>query len=287
MVRGWTLSLLCGATLVWGAGSTDAAVLRGAVERGPAPRLERPSNTTGAAVDELLELSGLRAQLGALALGIRAELQELRPGLDARDRVGMDRIAARHFDPGMLYARVRLELGRRVDRAKLGAALAWYRSPLGRRITRHEVAAISAERGATPLPSDERLALVQRLDERGGASETTLDVAMTLVRSLARSSAPRRPAHLRLTSDQVEERIRLARIEGLTPIRIACLQHMLFAYRELTDVELAGYVRFVESPAGQWYVEAMNRALVDAAGVAAELATVELVTLVPDLSESR
>lgn len=287
MVRGWTLSLLCGATLVWGAGSTDAAVLRGAVERGPAPRLERPSNTTGAAVDELLELSGLRAQLGALALGIRAELQELRPGLDARDRVGMDRIAARHFDPGMLYARVRLELGRRVDRAKLGAALAWYRSPLGRRITRHEVAAISAERGATPPPSDERLALVQRLDERGGASETTLDVAMTLVRSLARSSAPRRPARLRLTSDQVEERIRLARIEGLTPIRIACLQHMLFAYRELTDVELAGYVRFVESPAGQWYVEAMNRALVDAAGVAAELATVELVTLVPDLSESR
>ncbi len=287
MVRGWTLSLLCGATLVWGAGSTDAAVLPGAVERGPAPRLERPSNTTGAAVDELLELSGLRAQLGALALGIRDELKELRAGLDARDRVEMDRIAARHFDPEMLYARVRLELGRRVDRAKLGAALVWYRSPLGRRITRHEVLAISAERGGTPLPSDERLAQVQRLDERGGASETTLDVAMTLVRSLARSSAPRRPAYLRLTSDQVEERIRLARIQALTPIRIACLQHMLFAYRELTDVDLAEYVRFVESPAGQWYVEAMNRALVDAAGVAAELTAVELVTLVPHLTESR
>ncbi len=287
MVRGWTLSLLCGATLVWGAGSTDAAVLRSAVERGPAPRLERPSNTTGAALDELLELSGLRAQLGALALGIRAELQELRAGIDARDRVEMDRIAARHFDPEMLYTRVRLELGRRVDRAKLGAALAWYRSPLGRRITRHEVAAISAERSGTPLPSDERLAQVQELDERGGASETTLDVAMTLVRSLARSSAPLRPAHLRLTSNQLEERISLARIQAITPIRIACLQHMLFAYRELTDVELAEYVRFVESPAGQWYVEAMDRALVDAAGVAAELTAVELVTLVPHLTESR
>src|SRR5260370_18871825 len=190
MVRGWTLSLLCGATLVWGAGSTGAAVLRSAVERGPAPRLERPSNTTGAAVDELLDLSGLRAQLGALALGIRAELQELRAGIDARDRVEMDRIAARHFDPEMLYTRVRLELGRRVDRAKLGAALAWYRSPLGRRITRHEVAAISAERGGAPLPSDERPRLRQRPDQRPGASGAPPARAMTPGRGPRPPGAP-------------------------------------------------------------------------------------------------
>src|SRR5260370_40073974 len=99
MVRGWTLSLLCGATLVWGAGSTDAAVLRSAVERGPAPRLERPSHTTGAPVGELLELSGLRAQPGALAPRIPAELPGLRAGIDARDRLALARIPARPLDP--------------------------------------------------------------------------------------------------------------------------------------------------------------------------------------------
>lgn len=287
MVRGWTLSLLCGATLVWGAGPTDAAVPRGAVERGPAPRLERPSKATSAAVDELLELAGLRAQLEALAEGVRAQLRVMPAGLDAPDRAEVDRIVARHFDAGMLRARIRLELARHADPAKLAAALAWYRSPLGRRIARAEVAAISAGRGEVPWPSDARLALLERLDERGGASETALDVAMALARSLARAAEAFRPAHLRLTSDQLEERIALARIQALAPIRIACLQNMLFAYRGLGDAEIAEYVRFVESPAGRWHAETLNRALVDAASMAAEFAAVELVTLLPHLTESR
>lgn len=287
MVRGWTLSLLCGATLVWGAGPTDAAVPRGIQGRGPAPRLERPSEATSAAVDELLERSGLRVQLGALADGIRSQLQALPAGLTARDRAEVDRISARYFDAEVLYARIRLDLGRGVDAAGLDAALAWYRSPLGRRITRAEVLAVSAAHGAVPWPSEERLTLVQRLDDRGGASETALDVAMALARSLARAAESVRPPRLRLTSGQLEARLALARVHGLAPLRIAALQQMLFAYRGLSDAELGEYVRFVESAGGQWYVEAMNRALVDAVSGAAELAAVEIVTLVPHLTESR
>lgn len=59
---------------------------------------------------------------------------------------------------------------------------------------------------------------------------------------------------------------------------------MLFAYRDLDDAELGEYVRFMESAAGQWYATTMNGALVSAVGVAAELAAVELVTLLPQLS---
>jgi hypothetical protein len=284
MVRGWTLSMLIGATLAWGAGPGEAAVPLGAVERGPATRLERPSEVTSAAVDELLERSGLRAQLEALAGGIRAQLVTTRARRDSRDRVMIDRIAARHFDAELLYARIRLQFGRGVDGAKLDAALAWYRSPLGGRITRHEVEAITAERALVPLPTEERIELVQRLDERGGASETALDIAMSLVRSLTRAAEPFRPAHLRLTAGQLEDRMARTRTEVLAPIRITCLQNMLFAYRELDDQELAEYARFVESPAGQWYVATMNQALVDATAVAAELAAVELLPLVPHLT---
>jgi hypothetical protein len=288
MVRGWwTLSLLFGATLVWGACPTEADVPRGAEERGPALRLEGPSEATSAAVDELLELFRLRTRLEALAGNIRAQLTEVHEGLDAHDRAVVDRITARHFDAGILFSRIRLALGRNVDPLRLDAALAWYRSPLGRRITRHEIAAISAERAVVPSPSDERITLVQQLDERGGASETALDIAMALLRSVVRAAEPLRPAHLRLTPDQLEAQLTLARIQGLTPIRIACLQQMLLAYGELADVELAEYLRFVESPAGQWYAAAMNQAVVDATSVAAALAAVELVTLVPRLSESR
>jgi hypothetical protein len=284
MVRGWTLSILFGATLAVGTWPADAAVPREAVERGPAPRLERPSETTTAAVDELLELSGLRAQLDALAAGIRVQLQAASGRLSAQDLALVDRIAARHFDAGMLHARIRLELGRHVDAARLTQALEWYRSPLGRRITRAEVAAIGAERDTIPWPSENRIALVQELDERTGAAETALDVAMALARSLARAAAPVRPVHLRLSPEQFEARLAQARTEALAPTRIACLQNMLFSYRGLTDAELAEYVRFVDSRAGQWYVTTLNQALIDAASMAAEFAAGELVTLLPNLS---
>ena len=284
MVRGWRLLLLIGATLAWGAGPGEASVQRSSDERGPATRLERPTEATSAAVDELLLLSGLRPQLDALAEGIRAQLQQAQGTLSSQDRAVVDRIVARHFGAEMLYARIRMEIGRHVDAPRLAQALDWYRSPLGRRITQAEVAAITAERDTIPWPSEERIELVQRLDERGGASETALDVAMVLVRSLTRAAEPVRPAHLRLTSDQLESQLARARTEALAPVRIACLQNMLFAYRGLDDAELAEYVRFVDSGAGQWYVTSMNQALVDAIGVAAELAAVEFVTLLPHLT---
>ena len=252
----------------------------------PAGRVERPSATTTAAVDELLDLSGLKVQLAAISAGIRVQFLGTRGGLSDQDLVVIDRIAARHFSAEMLYARLRLELERSVDTARLEGALAWYRSPLGRRITRDEMAAIASagEEVSIPWPSDVRIELIQRLDATGGAAETAVDVTLAIVRSLTRALEPFRPAHLRHTPDQLEARLGHVRAEALAPIRIACLQNMLFAYRDLDDAELGEYVRFMESGAGQWYATTMNGALVSAVRVAAELAAVELVTLLPQLS---
>ena len=284
MIRGWTLLVALGAALVSSAGPAAAALPP--VAGGPIPTdQERPSTVTTAAVDELLELSGLQVQLEAVSAGIRAQFRGREGRLSAQDRATIDRIAARHFGPEVLYARIRLELGRSLEAATLEEALAWYRSPLGRRITRVELAALipGAEREMS-LPSDERIALVQRLDESGGASETTLDLAMALVRSLVRAADPFRPEPTRVGSAALESLIARTRTEALAPIKMACLLNMLFAYDELHDAELAEYVRFVESRAGRWYMTTMNNALVSAVSMAAELAAVELVTLVPQLS---
>lgn len=252
----------------------------------PAVRVERPSATTTAAVDELLDLSGLKVQLAAISAGIRVQFLGTRSGLSAQDLVVIDRIAARHFSAEMLYARMRLELERGVDSGRLEGALAWYRSPLGRRITRAELAALASagEEVSIPWPSDVRIELIQRLDATGGAAETAVDVTLAIVRSLTRALDPFRSAHLRQSPDQLEARLARVRVEALAPVRIACLQNMLFAYRDLDDAELGEYVRFMESAAGQWYATTMNDALVSAVGVAAELAAVELVMLLPQLS---
>lgn len=283
---GRTLRVALTAALVASAGPALASLAPTPDNLAPAARVERPSAATTAAVDELLDLSGLNVQLAAISAGIRIQFLGTQGQLSDQDLAVIDRIGARHFSAETLYARMRLELELRLDADRLEGALAWYRSPLGRRITRAEMAAIASagEEASIPSPSDVRIELIQRLEASSGTAETAVDVTLALVRSLTRALEPFRPAHLRQTPDQLEARLVRVRTEALAPIRIACLQNMLFAYRDLDDAELVEYARFMESAAAQWYATTMNDALVSAVGVAAELAALELVTLLPQVS---
>lgn len=217
---GRTLRVALTAALVASASLAVASPTPTPGDPAPAARLERPSATTTAAVDELLDLSGLKVQLAAISAGIRVQFLGTGGGLSGQALMVIDRIAARHFSAEMLYARMRLELERSVDAVRLEGALAWYRSPLGRRITRDEMAAIASagEEVSIPWPSDARVELIQRLDATGGAAETAVDVTLAIVRSLTRALEPFRPAHLRQTPDQLEALIARVRSEALTPI---------------------------------------------------------------------
>jgi len=250
---------------------------------------DRPSAAEIRALDDLLERSGLRPQLESLSAGIRVQFLRGRGGLSGQDRITVDRIVSERFDAAVLYARIRIEFERNLDPSKLARALAWYDSPLGKRITGLELAALVSNGPDAvadiekSLPSPRRLLFVERLDTGGGASETTVDVTMAIVRSLTRAFQPALPAVARLSPGQLDDQFARARNLTLEKIRDACLVNMLVAYRSLSDQELEQYVRFVESEAGQWYVSLMNGALLTAVDVAAEASAAELVTAVPQI----
>ena len=286
MVRGRTLYAMLAATLAWGANASHAAAPSKDAERGPASRLERPSEITRAAVDELLDLSGLKARLATIAAGLRAQLHY--SGLTPQEHATVERVAARYLGAEMLYARTRLAVGSAVNVATATAALEWYRSPLGRRVVEAE---LDVPPGSPPVvmepPSAERLVLIERIDEAGGASEAALDITMILARSLARAADQILPVHERLGPERLEQRIAGARFAAFAEARRACFVNMLVAYRGLADAELAAYVRWVESSPGRWFIEALNRAIVDAVSLGAELAAVELVTFLPQTVRDR
>lgn len=293
MIRGLTLVVVLGAGLASSGIPAAAAVYRPAEARSATERLDRPSAAEARALDELLELSGLRVQLESLSAGVRVQFLRGRGRMSAQDRATIDRIVSENFDAERLYARIRLEFERNLDAAKLEAALAWYRSPLGKRMTGFELAALVFDGGRDAAdfvahleqhqPSARRIALIERLDAGGGASEATVDVTMAVVRGLAFAFNPVLPAGARMSHDQLESRIARARGATLEQIRRVCLISMLFAYRSVPDHELDHYVRFVESEAGRWYVNVMNSALVTAMSVAAETTAAELVTALPQL----
>ena len=286
MTRGSVIAAVVGAVLV------SSGVAAATAERETGARVSAPPDhrAEARALDELLQRSGLRVQLESLTAGIRAQFVRAHRKQASPDRITIDRIVAERFAADALYARIKTELQRNLDSDPLEKALAWYDSPLGQRITGQELAALVATGGAEAVadleqnrPSSRRINLLERLDAAGGASETTVDITVAIVRSLTRAFQPGLPAVADLTAGQLDQQIAQARNRTLQDMRRACLVSMLLAYRGLSDDELDLYVRFVESESGNRYMAVMNSALLTAINAAAEATAAELKTAVPQL----
>ena len=287
MTRGSVAVAVLGAMLASSGIAAAATVQRD----GSAGAVAHPDHQSEArALDELLERSGLRVQLDSLTAGIRAQFLRAHRRQSSQDRITIDRIVAGRFAADALYARIKAEFQRGLESGRLEKALAWYDSPLGKRITGQELAALVAAGGPEAVadlernrPSSRRIELLERLDTGSGASETTVDVTVAIVRSLTRAFQPGLPAVADLTRGHLDQQIAQARNRTLEDMRRVCLVSMLLAYRGLSDEELDQYVQFVESEAGHWYMGVMNGALLTAVDAAAEATAAELATALPQL----
>ena len=287
MARGSAIAMVVGAMLV-SSGIAAAAT----VERDRGGRIVAPPDHQAETrvLDDLLQSSGLSVQLDSLTAGIRAQFLRAHRRQSNQDRLTIDRIVAERFAPGTLYARIKTEFQRDLEPGRLQKTLAWYDSPLGKRITGQELAALIAAGGPEAVadleqnpPSARRLDLIERLEAVGGASETTVDVTVAIVRSLTVAFQPGLPAVAGLTRDQLDKQIAQARNRTLEDMRRVCMVSMLLAYRGLSDDELDQYVQFVESDAGRWYMSVMNSALLAAINAAADATASELAAVMPQL----
>jgi hypothetical protein len=287
MARGSAVVAVLGAIL-----ASSGIATATTVEHDRGVRVTAPADPRAEAqgLDNLLDLSGLKAQLQSLTAGIRAQFLRAHRRQSGQDRITIDRIVAERFAAETLHARIRLEFQRNLEPGRLEKALAWYDSPLGKRIVGQELAALIAAGGQEAIadlernrPSARRLELIERLDEGGGASETTVDVTVAIVRSLTVAFQPGLPAVAGLSRVELDKQITQARNRTLGDMRRLCRVSMLLAYRGLSDDELEQYVQFVESDAGQWYMSVMNSALLAAVGTAADATAAELVTAVPQV----
>ena len=285
MARGLAIAAVVAAML---ATSAVAGAATADHERGARGAATADHRAEARALDDLLERSGLRVQLESLTAGIRAQFVRAHRRQSGQTQITINRIVAEHFAADGLYTKIRLEFLKSLEPSRLEQALAWYDSPLGRRIIGQELAALVAAGGPEAVadleknrPSSRRLELIERLDTGGGASETTVDVTVAIVRSLTVAFQPGLPAVAKLSRGELDKQIAQARNRTLEDMRRLCRVSMLLAYRDLTDDELDQYVRFVESASGQWYMNLMNSALLNAVGAAADATAAELATAVP------
>ena len=242
-------------------------------------------------IDELLELSGIRAQLAGLLSRVAVDLRPPPGQMNAAETAAIDRILAQSLRPDAVYGAVRDAFRLQVDRPNLEAAAAWLRTPVARKIVALEIASSepSAEQKVADYaaavksnpPPARRLELLQRLDWVTGAHETSADLVAAIARGLSTAVSAAGPPESRLRPGQIEDRAAQVRARANETLREVRTMSMLYTYQALEDDELSEYVRFAGSDAGRWYSTAMRRALVGAIGKAVEQTASELVRAVP------
>ena len=242
-------------------------------------------------IDELLELAGIRAQIGGLLSRVAVDLRPPPGQMSQADQAAIDRVLAQSLRHDTVYAAIRDAFRPQVDRASLEATAAWLRTPVARKIVALEIAA--SEPGAeqkiadyaatlkTNPPPARRLELLQRLDWVTGANETSADLVAVIARGLSSAVSAAGPPQRRLRPGQIEDRAAQVRARANESLREVRTMSMLYTYQTLHDDELAEYVRFSGSEAGRWYNTAMRKSLVAALGKAVEQTAAELVRVIP------
>lgn len=159
-------------------------------------------------------------------------------------------------------------------------ALAFYRSPLGRQIVTAEVRAASQTElarhagGLPPVEASPRRRqlvrqLVRQLAEALPASQAGAEVSLALAGVAADSLSQMIPGVI--SASQAQGLLQDQRQRLVSQIEADIDQVLLHVYRDLSDAQLADYLAFARSQAGQDYYQAALQAI--RAGLAVGLAS--------------
>jgi Domain of unknown function (DUF4124) len=187
-----------------------------------APETPARSHAFHPSAERLLDATGVKHQARLIALQTRDTLRGNLGKLDGDRRRRVDAITDREFHPDHFYGLLRSEFSRHVNEPRLNEVLAWYATPVGRRVSAAEVRFYASDRRreveefvaglVNNRPSPIRLALLQRLDAASGATEGSLDLFVAINHSIIRVVEPLLPAPSRIGAGQRESQARLHRL---------------------------------------------------------------------------
>jgi hypothetical protein len=233
---------------------------------------------TSAAVDTLIDASGIPNVLAGLGSVVQAQLARVAPNLSAEQMTRAREVLARNFEGARLYESVAAALRSEAPSEQLGALYDGFTTGAVAE-TRRQAAAyrppLPLDQFVTALtdvpPPQERVQVMLRLAEAEGAAQLYLTLAESArgaATAAARALDPNVPSFRSLPDDQVA--LALEQHDRQTVLLF------LHRYAPLSDAQIAGLAERYESEAGRWFVDALTRAVRDAVLTAAERSAEEL-----------
>jgi hypothetical protein len=230
------------------------------------------AETHGELVENYITLSGMGEMLRSLpaemdALASQRSLTSRHPDVESR----VYRLARESFDVRKARQSLSAYLLQHTDKPSVEEILRWLNTPLARKITREELNASGAGHQAEMLhyladlqanpPPQRRIALVQEVERVTHLSELTTRIVMEVTRGMMESINLALPEDDRQPLDES-----LEEMETMGPViqegfRQQMILTSFYVYRNISDKELADYIRFYDSDLGRREIRITGDAL--------------------------
>jgi hypothetical protein len=237
-----------------------------------------------ALADQTLVLAGAAKQIDHLQRALQSQFREARTSLDPDAQGLLDRFLAEAFKGDSLQTAVRARFRENMDRAQAAAAVAWLRSPVGRKVVGLEGQAASAGAALKEFeaelqaraPSSERFVRVNRVLEAWNQPDFYFDAARALLGGMSKGLDRLKAGDSTARLGAAEPVLSAALSRSKAAIDQATFVYFLFAYRSAGDADLDRYTQFLNSDAGRWLVRTFQQATVSAVEASGERAVEQL-----------
>jgi hypothetical protein len=201
---------------------------------------------SGSIMDELIEVAGHRRDFNDMF------------GRSGRSEI--DQLFADSFTPALAEKSFKRSLAQRLDNRDLDVVLAWYKSPVGRKVVeadsvwdfnRQEKAASYAGRDSVP-GFKERMSLIGQIVKITGAAEMETRMTQNIMHKMIDAIPPDYE-----DAKEIKKRIQ-DEIPTLEMNRGKNIQNWAYTYRDLSTHELRDYLKFLRSATGKKYLAAVS-----------------------------
>ncbi|MBI3773614.1 MAG: hypothetical protein HY272_13060 [Gammaproteobacteria bacterium] len=224
-------------------------------------------------IAELLDRSGVSAQLNAMPWLVKAQLeqQKLPSTLDQKTLLKLINHLNSAFDPQNIQAALSRQFILHYDKDRYRSYLTGLDAPVIRRLTQMEIAAATDPESSRKMSlylsqleqtpaSKKRIALIRALDQSSDSSNFVATTQASIYRVIAETlNYGYQPAN-RLRLQDIDEQTAIRKQQSLATASQFVINNALYVYRDASDEDLQAYVNFHHTEAAAWFHSLLRQA---------------------------
>lgn len=225
-----------------------------------------------ALASEVMRVSGLEQQLGQTTRSINDSLKKAEEsGKATPEQREIGAVMLEAFGTETILATVGKRLADQLNEGELRKVLSWYEEDPGQKMIRlenqladpekaKELVEFAKQAEQNPIPAA-RQSLYKKIDKATLTTETTVDMQLNSRVAMVKAMNKTAKSEKKLTDAEINEKIESQRPKAMEFMQQINLIKFGYLFKDVSDSDVAAYVKFAESDVGRKYFKARSEAL--------------------------